>query len=91
MERRVVAMGLSIPAAHSPIADTTGKDCTQQQSGPIFYLAGTSGGGAVTRKCAVLELSPNLGDGLRVRRRRFGFEGTPGLAATSIPSVNLTP
>jgi hypothetical protein len=44
---------LSIPAAHSPIADTTGKDCAQQQSGPVFYLAGTSGGGAVTRSCTV--------------------------------------
>jgi hypothetical protein len=44
---------LSIPAAHSPIADTTGKDCTQKQSGPVFYLAGTAGGGAVKRSCTV--------------------------------------
>jgi hypothetical protein len=44
---------LSIPAAHSPIADTRGKDCTQKQSGPVFYLAGTAGGGAVKRSCTV--------------------------------------
>jgi hypothetical protein len=44
---------LSIPAADSPISDTTGANCTQQQSGPIFYLAGTSGGPAVTRSCTV--------------------------------------
>jgi hypothetical protein len=44
---------LSIPLAHSPIADTTGADCTQKQSGPVFYLAGTGGPPAVTRKCTV--------------------------------------
>jgi hypothetical protein len=44
---------LSIPAANSPISDTTGANCTQRQSGPVFYLAGTSGGHAVTRKCTV--------------------------------------
>jgi hypothetical protein len=44
---------LSIPAANSPIADATGTDCTQQQSGPVFYLAGTGGGGPVTRSCTV--------------------------------------
>jgi hypothetical protein len=43
---------LSIPAADSPISDKTGKDCTQEQSGPVFYLAGTAGG-SVTRKCTV--------------------------------------
>jgi hypothetical protein len=44
---------LSIPAADSPIADTTGTNCTQQQSGPVFYLAGTAGTGPVTRNCTV--------------------------------------
>jgi hypothetical protein len=44
---------LSVPAADSPIADTTGTNCTQQQSGPVFYLAGTAGTGPVTRNCTV--------------------------------------
>lgn len=47
---------LSIPAADSPITDPTGAKCTQQQSGPIFYLAGTNGDPAltpVTRTCTV--------------------------------------
>jgi hypothetical protein len=44
---------LSIPAANSPISDTTGANCARQQSGPVFYLAGTSGGVAVTRSCTV--------------------------------------
>jgi len=43
---------LSIPAANSPISDTTGANCTQRQSGPVFYLAGTAGG-SVTRTCIV--------------------------------------
>jgi hypothetical protein len=43
---------LSIPAANSPISDSTGANCTQQQSGPVFYLAGTAGG-SVTRSCTV--------------------------------------
>jgi hypothetical protein len=36
------------------------------------------------------ELSPNFGDGLRVRRR-LGPEGAVELPITSIPSVNLIP
>ena len=44
---------LSIPQANSPVADTTGADCAQQQSGPVFFLAGTGGGDPVTRNCTV--------------------------------------
>jgi len=44
---------LSIPQANSPIADATGADCTKQQSGPIFFLAGTGGGDPITRNCTV--------------------------------------
>jgi hypothetical protein len=37
------------------------------------------------------EVSPNFGDGVRVQAAAvWGFEDA-GLAATSIPSVNLTP
>src|ERR1700719_3222107 len=37
------------------------------------------------------ELSPNLGDGLRDQAAAVWDCGDAGLAATSIPSVNLTP
>jgi hypothetical protein len=37
------------------------------------------------------ELSPNLGDGLRVQAAAVWDFEDAGLAATSIPSVNLTP
>src|SRR5690242_6912625 len=37
---------LSIPIDKNPLKDNTGKDCSQGQSGPIWFLAGT-GGGAV--------------------------------------------
>ena len=51
----------SIPKATNPILDTTGKFCDQaakptpskQQAGPVFFLAGTPGAGAVTRRCTV--------------------------------------
>src|SRR5205085_12254327 len=37
------------------------------------------------------ELSPNVGDGLRVQAAAVWGGEDAGLAATSIPSVNLTP
>ena len=37
------------------------------------------------------ELSPNFGDGLRVEAAAVWDCEDAGLAATSIPSVNLTP
>jgi len=39
----------------------------------------------------VKELSPNFGDGLRVQAAAVWAFEDAGLAATSIPSVNLTP
>ena len=45
---------LSIPAATNPNLDTTGANCTEQQSSPVFFLAGTFGGpDPVIRKCTV--------------------------------------
>lgn len=38
-----------------------------------------------------IELSPNVGDGLRVQAAAVWDFEDAGLAATSIPSVNLTP
>src|SRR4051794_14664715 len=46
---------------------------------------------AVHVKTAESELSPNFGDGLRVQAAAVWDFEDAGLAATSIPSVNLTP
>jgi hypothetical protein len=38
--------------ADNPMVDDTGKNCANNQTGPVWFLAGT-GGGAVTRECAI--------------------------------------
>jgi hypothetical protein len=43
---------LSQPAPSNPILDTSGAACANGQSGPVWFLAGTSGF-PVTRTCAV--------------------------------------
>jgi hypothetical protein len=43
------------------------------------------------RQIEIAELSPNLGDGLRDQAAAVWDCEDAGLAATSIPSVNLTP
>jgi len=43
---------LAIPAANSPVNDPTGANCGVNQSGPVWFLAGTTGGDA-TRACTV--------------------------------------
>jgi hypothetical protein len=44
----------SIPTANNPQLDETGKDCAQaqNQTGPVWFLAGTSGGSA-ERTCTI--------------------------------------
>jgi hypothetical protein len=42
----------SMPEADNPMIDDTGKNCANNQSGPVWFLAGT-GGGAVTRQCTI--------------------------------------
>jgi hypothetical protein len=42
----------SIPKGDNPTVDDTGKNCANNQSGPVWFLAGT-GGGAVTRECTI--------------------------------------
>jgi hypothetical protein len=44
---------LSFPADTNPLADATGAHCAQGQSGPVFFLVGTTGGPAVRNKCVV--------------------------------------
>jgi hypothetical protein len=46
------AWALSIPQDQNPTNDDTGKNCEQRQTGPVWFLAGTSGGSAV-RECTV--------------------------------------
>jgi|SRR5215831_1792855 len=43
---------VSIPAATNPNLDTTGANCAQGQSGPVWFLAG-SFGGAFMRSCTI--------------------------------------
>jgi hypothetical protein len=41
-----------MPEANNPLVDNTGKNCANNQTGPVWFLAGTSGG-AVTRECTI--------------------------------------
>jgi len=43
---------LSIPKEINPAGDTTGKNCMQNQNGPVWFLAGTFGGQA-ERSCTL--------------------------------------
>ena len=44
---------MSFPADTSPLNDATGADCGVGQSGPVFFLVGTTGGPAVRDECVV--------------------------------------
>jgi hypothetical protein len=44
---------VSQPTSTNPVTDTTGARCGNQQSGNVWFLAGTFSGGEVTRSCAV--------------------------------------
>jgi hypothetical protein len=46
---------LSIPTPDNPLTDTTGENCMVGQRGPVWFLAGTFGGGATTRSCSIPE------------------------------------
>jgi len=43
---------LSEPQVNNPATDQTGKNCGQNQKGPVWFLAGTPGG-AATRTCTI--------------------------------------
>jgi hypothetical protein len=47
-----IKWALTIPIRCNPAADTTGKNCAINQSGPVWFLAGTFGG-SVKRKCSL--------------------------------------
>jgi hypothetical protein len=42
----------SMPEEDNPAVDDTGENCANNQSGPVWFLAGTFGG-AVTRECTI--------------------------------------
>jgi hypothetical protein len=42
----------SMPEPLNPLVDDTGRNCANNQTGPVWFLAGT-GGGAVTRECTI--------------------------------------
>jgi hypothetical protein len=44
---------LAAPTNHNPLLDTTGADCAVGQTGKVWFLAGTFGGGMVTRSCTI--------------------------------------
>jgi hypothetical protein len=44
---------LAIPTPKNPNLDTTGEDCAEGQTGPVWYLAGSFFGGTFTRSCTV--------------------------------------
>jgi hypothetical protein len=44
---------LSIPTALNPNLDPGGVNCAQGQTGNVWFLAGTFGGGPVTRACTI--------------------------------------
>ena len=41
------------PVATNPVLESTGTNCGQNQSGPVWFLAGTFGAGSATRDCTV--------------------------------------
>jgi hypothetical protein len=43
----------NISEPNSPVTDDTGADCAVNQKGPVWFLAGTTGGSAVTRSCTI--------------------------------------
>ena len=44
----MVAMACLNTYKDNPAADNTGKNCGQKQSGPVWFLASTTGGSAAT-------------------------------------------
>jgi hypothetical protein len=44
---------LSIPGPVNPNVDPNGENCGQEQAGPVWFLAGTFGGGPFVRTCKI--------------------------------------
>lgn len=48
----------AIPVSSNPLFDSTGANCHEGQSGPVFFLVGAAGSGSATRECAVSSGTP---------------------------------
>jgi hypothetical protein len=51
---------MRLPADVNPLNDTTGANCGVEQSGHVFFLVGTTGGGPVTRNGCVVPVGKAL-------------------------------
>jgi len=47
-----IKWAFSIPKEYNPASDESGRNCAQNQKGPVWFLAGTFGG-SVKRKCMI--------------------------------------
>lgn len=50
---RWVTWAVKIPEPQNPMVDTTGAYCDKDQQGPMWFLAGVWGSGAVQRNCTI--------------------------------------
>lgn len=80
---------LSIPTKNNPLLDTTGANCGQGQSGPVWFLAGTLGGGLVTRSCTVPAGKTLFFPTINFFQNNVGVEGNTNCPPTdySVPQM----
>ena len=81
---------ISVPQPFNPATDPTGKNCAQNQVGPVWFLAGTTGGSA-ERTCAIpagkAVLFPVMGSECDYEER-ISF---PLLPLKTLPILSTTP
>jgi hypothetical protein len=66
---------LSVPKSKNPLIDDTGKNCYKNQSGPVWFLAGTLKG-PVERSCTIPANSAILFPVINVEASVAGGDGT---------------
>ena len=74
---------LQAPAAHDPIADTSGADAHVNNDGPVFFVAGSYGFGPLTRSFDVPAGRPLLVPLLNL------FDTEPAILDSKYPGVTL--
>ena len=77
---------LAIPPNVNPLADETGENCDVDQKGPVWYLAGTTGG-SVERDCIIPQGKAILFPIINV----FCSEVTDNIASTITSPSQLKP